>query len=80
MPLPAGLPACRQYVFHNSVSGMAEEILQDNPEERLRRYLQIAVAVALRLPALALTEASERATVSAGSEVEPRAPYNSIRS
>src|SRR5438105_1795608 len=50
-------------------------------EERLRRYVQIAVAITQReIRSAVLTEPHDGATVSSGSEVEPQAPHNSIPS
>lgn len=52
-------------------------------EERVRQYAEIVFAVAARLEgvgsnAVPLTAPNTGGTVSAGSEVEPQAPHNSI--
>jgi hypothetical protein len=52
-------------------------------EERVRQYAEIVFAVAQRLEgagsnAVPLTAPETGGTVSAGSEVEPQAPHNSI--
>jgi hypothetical protein len=53
-------------------------------EERVRQFAEIVFAIAARLEgaginAAPLTALKTGGTVSAGSEVEPRAPHNSIR-
>jgi hypothetical protein len=52
-------------------------------EERIRQYAEIVFAIAARLDgaginAAPLTAPKTGGTVSAGSEVEPQAPHNSI--
>jgi hypothetical protein len=69
--------------MNEATSHEAERVVVPRPdsEERLRRYVRIAVEITLReIHSAVLTEPYAGATVSSGSEVEPQAPHNSTTS